>query len=154
MKYWLMICNPNKWFGEGVSQNAEVNLILRNLETYDWTTGRNDFRMIAAGDKGLLKLGKDHRTIANRTLDSGEIVDKLEGGIYAVVEFEEENGSIFSIDDNGEERVHFRVIDNLYSTDMIVNTEMATVALGNNMKSWNSKEITEIEYYNLINLIE
>ena len=153
MKYWLLICNPNKWFGENVTQNAEVNQILRDLESYDWTTGRNNFSEITAGDKGIIKLGKDHRSKNNRTLPSGEIVDKLKSGIYAIVEFEEVNGNVLSIDGNGKERAHFRVLNNLFHNNTIVSTEIAITALGNSMKSWNSKEILEEEYNDLINLI-
>jgi len=44
---------------------------------------------------------------------NGELVEKLEAGIYAIVEFIEKDSTVLHHDENKIRRVHFRVIKNL-----------------------------------------
>ncbi len=140
--YWMMLCNPNKWFGNKNNKNAKVNDILFNLTEYSWTTGRNSFSDIKEGDLGIIKVGNDHRSIACRTLND-EVVDKLAAGIYAIIEFIEIDKTVLHNDENGISRVHFKVIRNLYKDEKIINKYNTEILLKNNFKSFSSKKIPD-----------
>ena len=139
--YWMLLCNPSKWFEE-CSESAKVNEILFNLEEYAWTTGKSLFKGVSKGDLGIIKVGNDTRSKACRTVD-GELVEKLEAGIYAIVEFIEKDGTVLHHDENKIRRVHFRVIKNLYKDDCIIKKKDTEMLLQNNFKSFSSKRIPQ-----------
>jgi len=140
--YWMMLCNPDKWFGVKVVANAKVNSILYNLDTFAWTTGKRSFKEMKAGDLGIIKVGNDHRNKACRTIDD-ELVDKLEAGIYTIVEFIEKDGQVLHYDKNGIERVHFKVIKNLFKENSIIDKLNTEKLLGKYYKSFSSTMITK-----------
>ncbi|MEA3552938.1 MAG: hypothetical protein U9R39_00900 [Campylobacterota bacterium] len=143
INYCMLLCNPNKWFGDKSVKNAEVNGILHDLVEFDWTTGRNSFVDIKEGDLGIIKVGNDHRSKACRTIGN-DTVDKLDAGIYAIVEFiNKDNGKVLNMDDNGTPRVHFKVVRNLYKENNIIDKENTQRLLQGDFKSFSSKKISE-----------
>ena len=147
MKYWLLLCNPKKW-----DQTMFVNEKLRNLNIFAWTTGKRSFEDIEVGDKGLVKVGNDNRNERERTLPTGEIVDKLEPGIYAVVEFIEINGKVRFEDNYGIERVNFRVIHNIFHNPL--EKTLTRALLGDYFRSYSSCEIDQNTFDSVLNEIE
>jgi hypothetical protein len=147
--YWMMLCNPNKWFGEKSLKNAEVNDILLNLTQYDWTTGKNIFTDVQDGDLGIIKVGNDNRSKLCRTLD-GKVKEKLEAGIYAIIEFKKnQDGLILHEDENSVKRVHFRVVKNLYKENIIINKSNTKMLLSKDYMSFSSKKIPENTFQNI-----
>lgn len=78
--YWLLLCNPDEWFGSKVLENAKVNDLLFNLDFEDWRVRESHFKYIKLGDFGIIKVGEDRRSQERRTLLDGKVVDKLEAG--------------------------------------------------------------------------
>jgi hypothetical protein len=150
--YYLLVCNPNEWFGKNNVNNAKVNDILFFDENkyIDYSIGKNKnaFKTIKKGDIALLKVGKDIRNIKNRTINN-TIVDKLDAGIYLILEVIEKNGEIKFIDNDGIEKVHYKVKINL-TNDNILNKNDSEKLLKNYYKSYFS---TKIEDNNIINEI-
>jgi len=149
INYWMLLCNPNKWFGDKSTKNAEVNGILYDLVEFDWTTGRNSFVDIKEGDLGIIKVGNDHRSKACRTIGN-DTVDILDAGIYAIVEFiNNENGTVLHKDANGTPRVHFKVLRNLYKENEIIDKDNTQRLLLGDFKSFSSKKISEDIFLNI-----
>jgi len=146
--YWMMLCKPNKWFGDKSIQNAQVNDILYNLTEYPWTTGRNIFDDIQDGDLGIIKVGNDNRSKLCRTIGD-ELKAKLDAGIYAIVEFKEKNGKILHEDNSGIKRVHLRVVRNLYKEGNIIAKDDTKKLLGSNFMSFSSKKISSSTFKNI-----
>ena len=144
--YWMMLCNPDKWFGLKVTENAKVNSLLLDLETYAWTTGKKSFKEIKAGDLGIIKVGNDHRSKACRSI-SNIVEDKLDAGIYTIIEFMEQDGTVLHYDKEGIRRVHFKVVKNLFKENSIIDKSNSEALLGKYYKSFSStmipKEIFE-----------
>ena len=143
--YWMMLCNPNMWFGDKDIQNAQVNDLLFNMTEFTWTTGRNNFEDIKDGDLGIIKVGSDHRSKACRTID-GEIVPKLDAGIYAIVEFISKDGDILHEDNDGIKRVHLKVVRNLFKENNIISKQDTEKLLQKHYKSFSSKKLPEDIY--------
>jgi len=150
--YWMLLCNPNKWFGDKSIQNAVVNGILLNLDEYAWTTGRNSFDDIKDGDLGIIKVGNDNRSKACRTIGD-KVEDKLDAGIYAIVKFIMKNNTILHKDSNGAKRVHLKVIRNLYKENNIIDKTNTQRLLQNNFKSFSSKKISEDIFLDIENYL-
>ena len=146
--YWMMLCNPNKWFGDKSIQNAQVNEILYNLTEYPWTTGRNIFDDIKDGDLGIIKVGNDNRSKICRTIGD-EIKEKLNAGIYAIVEFKEKNCEILHKDSDGIKRVHLKVVRNLYQEGKIITKDDTKQLLGSDFMSFSSKKIPSATFKNI-----
>ena len=152
--YWLMLCNPDKWYGDKAIQNREVNNILSHIKEYPWTIGKNtkSFKNIKVGDFGIIKVGNDNRSVENRTLRN-RVVDKLEPGIYAILEVVEKKGSVFYIDKNFNTRVNFKVVNNLFKNGKIIDKDKTKKLLENYFNSYSSCEITEEVYSKVLNEI-
>jgi len=146
--YWMITCNPNKWFGEKNPENANVNNILKYLETYSWDIGKVNLD-IQNGDKGIIKISGDGRIKKDRTINK-ELFDKLEPGIYAEIEFVEKDGKVVFVDDKGVNRANIRVLNNLFNTDKIIDKEKSIKILGKLFNSYKSKEITKDMFVNII----
>jgi len=146
--YWMMLCNPNKWFGDKSVKNAQVNDILYNLVEYAWTTGRNIFDDIKDGDLGIIKVGNDNRSKLCRTVGD-ELKAKLEAGIYAIVEFKEKDGKILHKDSDGIKRVHLKVVRNLYKEGNIIAKNDTKRLLGSDFMSFSSKKIPSSTFKNI-----
>jgi len=146
--YWMMLCNPNKWFGDKSIQNAQVNDMLYNLTEYPWTTGRNIFDDIKDGDLGIIKVGNDNRSKICRTIGD-TVKEKLDAGIYAIIEFKEKDGEILHKDSDAIKRVHLRVIRNLYKEDNIISKDDTKTLLGSDFMSFSSKKIPFATFKNI-----
>ncbi len=90
--YWLLLCNPNKWFVEGDDLNRFVNKILALLgekgdyETELWKLNKR-MKMdekIDDGDLGVIKVGRETRRKKMITFYN---VPPLESGIYGIFKF-------------------------------------------------------------------
>jgi len=148
-----MLCNPNKWFAYKDINNAKVNELLYNLDEFAWTTGRNKFDDIKNGDLGIIKVGNDSRSQNCRTINN-VVMPKLEAGIYAIIEFISKDGSVLHQDINGINRVHFKVINNLFKNNNIINKNDTKKLLKNNFNSFSSKKISEDIFYNIENFLK
>ena len=146
--YWMLTCNPNKWFGEKNPENANVNNILKYLETYAWDIGKVSLE-IKDGDKGIIKISGDSRIKKDRTINK-ELFDKLDPGIYAEIEFVENDGKVVFVDDKGVNRANIRVLDNLFNKDKIIDKEKSIKILGKLFNSYTSKEIKKDMFVNII----
>jgi len=71
--YWIFFCNPKKW---NIDVFLESGKVYDNFTVRDWH--KDQFKK---GQLGLVRVGHDHRT-----KDQLNGRDKLERGIYAVVE--------------------------------------------------------------------
>ena len=90
MNYWILVAAPDKWFCENCLENVSVNDILFNLTVQQWQVQEDYFQNAKKGDKCILKISQDTRSIERRTLDNGDVVNILESGIYALAEIIEE----------------------------------------------------------------
>ncbi len=150
MNYWLVIASPDKWFCGKCRENAKVNDELLNLNIQSWRVKESYFRNAKIGDKCIIKIGNDTRSIERRTLKNGEVVDLLESGIYAVAE-------IFKplyIDEEGIDRIQIKVTKNLFKDNILINREMAEKVLGRDYRSLSSKKLDKEKYNKVLSLIE
>jgi hypothetical protein len=151
MNYWLLLGSPDKWLCEKCNDNANVNKILKNLEETSWKVREDYFKNAKIGDKCVIKISKDNRSIERRTLKNGEVVDRLDAGIYAIGEISkelyfDENDSCF--------RIKVKIIKNLYKDLKIIDDEMSEKILGNDYFVQGSKKLDEIKYNHIISLVE
>ena len=132
--YWMLICNPLMW-GDG-SETYEVNELLYNLNENNiepWKiNARTDMeRQMKVGHKGIIKVSDDKRTEAERCDDEGEIVDKLDAGIYGIFEVvEDEDGDCTYETEDGYYLVNIKVIDNFYRKGINISKEKSRELLG------------------------
>lgn len=151
MNYWILIAAPDKWFGENSEENAKVNDALLNLTIQPWRVREDYFNNANIGDKCLIKIGKDTRSIARRTLKNGEVVDLLESGIYALGEI---NRKLY-FDEIGEcYRVDVKITENLFKLNILIDAEMAENILNNDFSTMSSKKIDEKKYNHILSIIE
>jgi len=150
MNYWLVIGSPDKWFCEICSENANVNATLMNLDTQSWRVKESYFRNAKIGDKCIVKIGNDTRSIERRTLENGEVVDLLESGIYATAEIYK---SLYT-DENGITRIQIKIVKNLFKKNIIIDREMSEKVLGSDYTSMSSKRIEKEKYDKILSLIE
>jgi hypothetical protein len=75
--YWVFVCNPKKW--------AIDRFLDRRAEHDTWGVRPSDRHRFAAGQLGIIRVGVDRRTVAERNGNP-----PLEAGIYALVEVESE----------------------------------------------------------------
>jgi hypothetical protein len=75
--YWVFVCNPKKW--------AIDRFLERKIEHDKWGIRPSDREQFAPGQLGIVRVGKDRRTIAER---NGK--PPMEPGIYALCEVESE----------------------------------------------------------------
>jgi hypothetical protein len=75
--YWVFVCNPKKW--------AIDRFLEQRLERDTWGIRPSDRGRFAPGQLGIVRVGVDQRTVAER---SGK--PALEAGIYALCEVESE----------------------------------------------------------------
>ena len=151
MNYWLLLGSPDKWLCEKCDDNANVNKILKNFEETSWKVREDYFKNAKIGDKCIIKISKDNRSIERRTLKNGEVVDRLDAGIYAIGEISkelyfDENDSCF--------RIKVKIIKNLYKDLKIIDDEMSKKILGNDYFVQGSKKLDETKYNRIISLVE
>ncbi len=75
--YWVFVCNPKKW-------NID-RFLDRNIEHDSWGIRPSDRPRFAPGQLGIIRVGVDRRTLAERDGNP-----PLEAGIYALCEVESE----------------------------------------------------------------
>jgi len=150
MNYWLVIGSPDKWFCEKCSENANVNTALLDLDIQPWSVRESYFRDAKIGDKCIVKIGNDTRSIERRTLESGEVVDLLKSGIYATAEIYK---SLY-IDENGIDRIQIKITKNLFKENIVINREMSEKVLGNDYTSMSSKRIEKEKYDKVLALVQ
>jgi hypothetical protein len=151
VNYWLLLCSPDKWFGEKSDKNVEVNEKLLTLEYQPWSIQERYFRDAIVGDKCIVKVGQDNRSKSRRTLDDGSEVEILEAGIYAIGELSKG----FFIDEAGVERVEFKAEENFFAQNAIIPRKDAEEILGEgNYFSQSSKKISELEYQRVLDYFD
>lgn len=122
--YLYLMCNPDKWFGEGAEKNYQVNELLYNLDETSW--GVSHLKNIFIGMQGIIKVSRDDRPLY--FLDEYN-VKKLESGIYATFEV------IDFHPDKKDGSVTIKVIENLFREDRIIDKEKSKSILGNKFSS-------------------
>lgn len=151
MNYWILIAAPDKWFCESCDTNANVNEILLTLDEQPWRVREDYFRDAKIGDKCVIKIGKDTRSIERRTLDNGEVVDILESGIYGLAEIVKE---LYFDKKDDCHRVVVKITQNLFKENNIIDADMAEKILGNDFTSQSSKKIDAKKYAHLLSIVE
>jgi hypothetical protein len=149
MNYWLLLCSPDKWFGDKSFDNVKVNNMLLTLDEQRWGVQEKYFRDVKIGDKCILKVGEDKRSSKRRKLENGDLVDILESGIYAI-------GTIIKelyLEDEAY-RIKFKCEYNFFLKNKIIKREDAEKILGNDYLSMSSKRISEIKYQEVLDLID
>ena len=149
MNYWLLLAAPDKWFCDECIENARVNNVLKDMDIQPWRVQEKYFRDAKNGDKCIIKIGNDKRSIERRTLENGEVVDQLEPGIYALAEIIEE----LYLDEKNIHRIKIKVSDNLFKRNKIIDADMAEKILGQDYFSMYSKAIEETSYRNVESII-
>ena len=140
--YWMLISNPQKWY-DCTEAYHQVNQLLWDLDEdsiESWKiNGHTDMELqMKVGHKGIIKVSDDKRTEVERCDDEGELVDKLDAGIYGIFEVvEDEDGDCTYESESGEYFVNIKVIDNFY-------------AKGTNISKEKSRELLGINVYNSI----
>lgn len=147
----MLIASPDKWFCESCGENAKVNETLLDLENQSWRVREDYFQDAKIGDKCVIKISQDKRSIEKRTLENGEVVDSLESGIYAIAEISQE-----LYFDKAEQchRINVKIIDNLFRDNILIDAEMAEEILGSDFTSQSSKRIEEKKYNHIVSIIE
>jgi len=151
MNYWILIASPDKWFCEGCSENANVNEVLFNLTVQQWRVREDYFQNAKKGDKCILEISQDTRSIERRTLDNGDVVDVLESGIYALAEITKE---LYFDEEDQCYRITIEVTKNLFQENEIINQDMAEKILGNDFISQSSKKLDEKKYLSILSIID
>lgn len=151
MNYWILIASPDKWFCESCAENAKVNETLLNLDNQPWRVRQDYFQDAKMGDKCVVKISQDKRSIERRTLDNSAVVDLLEAGIYAIGEISQE--LYFDEEDNCH-RVDINITKNLFKENQIIDAQMAEKILANDFISQSSKKIEKSQYDNIFSFIE
>lgn len=150
MNYWLIIGAPDKWFCDKCSDNASVNSKLKELNIISWRVREKYFRDARIGDKCIIKIGNDTRSIERRTLENNEVVDVLDAGIYALAEISKP----LNLDkEDNKHRVELKVIKNLFRDEKIINRDMSEKILGSDYRSMSSKQIEKEKYDNVLSII-
>ncbi|MDX9744309.1 MAG: DUF262 domain-containing protein [Arcobacteraceae bacterium] len=151
MSFWLLIAAPDKWFCDSCKENANVNDALFNLSTQTWRVGEDYFKHAEIGDKCIIKVSKDNRSIERRTLKNGDIVDILESGIYGLGEIIQE----INYDSQDDcHRIRIKITRNLFQEHEIITQEIAEQVLGNDFISLSSKKIDNKKYHDILSIIE
>lgn len=151
MNYWLLLAAPDKWFCDACAENAQVNNELRNLSTESWRVQEKYFKDAKIGDKCIIKIGNDTRSMARRTLSNSEAVDRLEAGIYAIGEITQE---IYYDTDNECHRIRIVITENLFKKNKIIDADMSEKILGNDYFSMYSKKIEKDKFINVSSIIK
>jgi hypothetical protein len=73
--YWVFVCNPKKW--------AIDRFLDRHIEQDSWGVRPSDSEHFAPGQLGIVRVGVDRRTSADR-----DGAPPLEAGVYAICEVE------------------------------------------------------------------
>lgn len=151
MNYWILIAAPDKWFGENSEENVKVNETLLNLDIQPWRVREDYFQNAQIGDRCIIKIGKDSRSISRRTLNNGDVVDLLDSGIYALGEickklYRDETDQCF--------RVDVKITENLFKSDIIIDADMAEEILNYDFITQSSKKIDEKKYQHILSIIE
>lgn len=152
MQYWILLCNPDKWFGENDQQNAQVNSVLFNLTNETWRVGKKQFSKAKVGDCGIIKVGEDTRPLKRRTSLNGGIVNQLEPGIYAIFEIVAgPKGEALWIDEDEQYRIKIEIKRNLYREGKIINKQDSQKLLGNKYSAFASESLSK-EIYDKVQL--
>ena len=150
MNHWLLLCSPDKWFGDKNPKNAQVNEMLLTLDIQSWRVQERYFRDAQIGDKCILKVGEDKRSLKRRTLKNGDLVDVLESGIYAIGEIYEE---IYYDKEDDVFRVTFNCETNLFLENRVIVREKAEELLESDYLSMSSKRISESKYQSVLKFL-
>ena len=154
--YWMLICNSQKWYEE--TEEYMCNGLLYDLNENDiepWKiNGHTDMELqMKVGHRGIIKVSDDKRTEIERCNNEGELVEKLEAGIYGIFEVvEDEDGDCTYESEYGEYFVNIKVIDNYYAKGTNISKEISRKLLGPNVyNSIPSRKIDKKLYENIIN---
>ncbi|QOY54007.1 DUF262 domain-containing protein [Candidatus Sulfurimonas marisnigri] len=151
MNYWLLLGSPDKWFGEMSVNNANVNEELLKLDVEEWRVRKEYFKDAKIGDKCVVKISNDTRSIERRTLVNDEVVDILDAGIYATAEISKE----LYYDENDKcDRVQIKVLKNLFKENKHIDRDMSEKILGTDYFSMSSKKLEKEKYENILHIIK
>lgn len=151
MNYWILVAAPDKWFCDQCQENSQVNDALLNLSIQQWRVREDYFRNAQIGDKCVIKVGKDFRSIERRTLKDGSIVELLKSGIYAFGEIIE---ALYYDESDKCHRIKISTTKNLFKGNIVIDQELAEKTLGTDFLSQSSKKLDEAKYKRLEALIE
>jgi 5-methylcytosine-specific restriction enzyme B len=151
--YWLILCNPDEWFGSKVQENANVNDMLFNIEEENWRVRESHFKDVKIGDLGIIKVGEDGRSKERRTLSDGRIVEKLNAGIYAIFEVVKDKNNRVSYFENDTFRINFKVINNLFKQNNIIDKLHSKELLKGYYNQQSSVKIEKNIFENVIKFI-
>jgi len=151
MYYWILVASPDKWFCESCGENSKVNETLLNLENQPWRVREDYFQDAKVGDKCVVKISQDKRSIERRTLENGEVIDLLQSGIYAIGEIAQE---LYFDEKDSCHRVDVKITNNLFKDNQVIDAAMAEKILGNDFISQSSKRIDEDKYRHILSIIE
>jgi len=150
MNYWLLLAIPDNFYCEACSDNAKVNDFLYDLEKSGWYVPKEDLSDIQVGDKIVLVLGQDSRSIENRTLASGEVKDVLESGIYGI-------GKVttgLKVVEDGRYIIEITINKNLFKENSIIDIETTEKILGYSYLTSKNPKIDKNQYDLILSTIE
>ncbi len=151
MNYWLIIGAPDKWFCDKCNNNASVNFELKQLDVVSWRVREEYFRDAKIGDKCIIKIGKDNRSIERRTLENSEVVDILEAGIYSLAEIVK---PLYLDKKDNKYRIELKITKNLFKENKIIDRDMSEKILGSDYSSMSSKRIEKEKYDSVLSIIK
>lgn len=147
--YWMLICNPSKWYEE--TEAYEVNELLYNLDETTIEPWKINFRtsmnrQMKKGHRGIIKVSEDTRSEIDRMDPNGETVPRLQSGIYGIFEVvEDEDGDCTYETENGEWFVNIKVMENYFREGVTIPKNTSIELLGENVyKSQTSTKIDRV----------
>jgi hypothetical protein len=108
-KYLRLICNPHRHFAKQ-EDSYKVNQLLKSSEPLIWKIPK--LKDIKIGMKGIIRVGEDNRS---KSLLETYSINKLEAGIYAIIE-------IIEILDNS---IKIQIINNFFTENKIISKKIA-----------------------------
>ncbi len=151
MNYWILLAAPDKWFGEKEDSNYKVNEILLTFTNQEWRVDKRYFSDAKIGDKCIIKIGKDYRSMKRRTSTNGNVVDILESGIYAIGRISKE---LYFNDNDCCHNISVSIDKNLFQEKSIIDDETSERLLGADYSSMYSKKIDKDKYDNVISFLK
>ncbi|MDD2652197.1 MAG: hypothetical protein PHX44_04015 [Sulfurimonas sp.] len=146
-RFWMLISNPQKW-GDDIPEYAfnETILNLNDEEIIQWSINKNtDISLqMKEGERGIIKVSEDKRTIQQRTDENENIVPLVESGIYGIFEIVKDDENFVTFEDEyGDFYVNIKVIDNFYKKSKQISKQQAVEILGEDI--FNSMQSRSIE---------
>jgi len=154
-RYWMLISNPSAWYdekGDFIVNKRLYELDENKIQHWKIDGTKDITEQMKEGEKGILKVSDDKRTEDERADEEGNIVDKLNAGIYGIFTIvKDEDGDCIYEDEDGYWFVNIKVINNFYSKGKMILKNDAIELLGNKVYSrMGSGEIDENIYERIL----